>query len=201
MASLTSSSTATSRGIARPNTEHFMLELEGYDEWDFIDGYARGSEVLESGSSGWTLTQATDQGQYPFSRVIECRLESPKSHVSAEREASKSQPTLLLKPRRKNILKSRTPSPSGEEHGQKNNRRWSKIWLRLSRQPTERTKQSGEVRRGNGESFNGRKDVNSRVQSEQVEVDIADEASTQSQPSRIWVALQGRTFLDAENGT
>ncbi|KAK0200482.1 hypothetical protein DFS33DRAFT_160200 [Desarmillaria ectypa] len=159
MASSTSSSTATSRGIARPDTDHLMLELKGCDEWDFIDEYAQRSEVLESGSSGWTLTQATDQGQYLFSgssnadsvgdRLDDTELKInhrrlgrvTQSHVNARTEAHNSPPTLLLKPQRKKLLKSRSPSPSS---GRKNNRRWSKIWLRLSRQPTERTKQAGK---------------------------------------------------------
>ncbi|SJL06927.1 uncharacterized protein ARMOST_10269 [Armillaria ostoyae] len=163
MASSTSSSTATSDGIARPNTDHLMLELKGYDEWDFIDGYARGFEVSESGSSGWTLTQATDQGQYPFSgssstdsvgnglddteHTINRRRfrRVAQTHASSEAEAHNSAPTLLLKPRRK-VLESRSASrSSGEDkHGRKDNRRWSKLWLRLSRLPSERTKQAGK---------------------------------------------------------
>ncbi|KAG7442077.1 uncharacterized protein BT62DRAFT_922894 [Guyanagaster necrorhizus] len=140
-----------------------MLELKGYDEWDFIDRYARGSEGLESGSSEWTLTQATDQAQYPFSvssstNSVDNRLDDSEvkvNHrcsdrvtqcVNAETEAPNSPPTLLLKLRRKRALKERSMSLSGgeqyEEQGQKNSRRWSKIWLRLSRQPTERNKQS-----------------------------------------------------------
>ncbi|KAK0218966.1 hypothetical protein IW262DRAFT_1068650 [Armillaria fumosa] len=163
MASSTSSSPATFKGIARPNTDHLMLELKGYDEWDFIDGYARGLEVSESGSSEWTLTQATDQGQYPFSsssstdsvgngldnteHTINRRRfgRGTQAHASPEAEAHNSTPILLLKPRRK-VLEStgRSASPSGEdEHGGRNNR-WSKLWLRLSRLPSERIRQTGK---------------------------------------------------------
>ncbi|KAK0477601.1 hypothetical protein IW261DRAFT_1485367 [Armillaria novae-zelandiae] len=164
MASSTSSLPATSKGIARPNTDRLMLELTGYDEWDFIDGYAQGLEVSESGSSEWTLTQATDQGQYPFSRsssgtdsvgngLDDTEHTINRRHfgrvaqapVSSEVEAHDSVPTLLLMPRRK-VLESRSASPSSgeDEHGGKNNRRWSKLWLRLSRLPSERIKQAGK---------------------------------------------------------
>ncbi len=118
--------------------------------------------MSESGSSEWTLTQATDQGQYPFSessstdsvgnglddteRTISRRRlgRVAQAQVSSEAEAHNSAPTLLLKPRRK-VLESRSASPSGEdEHGEKNNRRWSKLWMRLSRLPSERIKQAGK---------------------------------------------------------
>ncbi|PBK88724.1 hypothetical protein ARMGADRAFT_1065429 [Armillaria gallica] len=179
MASSTSSSTAISKGIARPNTDHLMLELKGYDEWDFIDGYTRGFEVSESGSSEWTLTQATDQGQYPFSEssstdsvgngldetehTISRRRfgRVAQAQVSSEAEAHNSAPTLLLKPRRK-VLESRTYQAGREVR-----------------------------RRYNRERFNGEKDSNHRVQYEQVEIDTADWSSTHTQPSGIWVALQG----------
>lgn len=118
--------------------------------------------MSESGSSDWTLTQATDQGQYPFSsssstdsvgdrlgdteRTINRRRfgRGAQAHVSSGSEAHNSAPILLLKPRRK-VLESRSASPSSGEdgHGGKDNR-WSKLWLRLSRLPSERIRQAGK---------------------------------------------------------
>lgn len=55
-----------------------------------------------------------------------------------------------------------------------------------------RTYQAGREVRGryNGELFDGEKGSNRRVQYEQVEIDLADWASTYPQPSGVWVATQ-----------